>query len=329
MLGFIILFFKRIGLLLSGVPARTAWYFATWRGGGNIGLLKQFRKNGNKLIHIPTQSVLPIAWLHCFNCDVNLLARVCSHYMPKATNSGLELHANPNGRYVKSLVSTYQTLFVFDEVFGREIYGCWMPSDCIVVDVGMNVGMASLYFSSFPFVKRVYGFELMRNTYQLALENFQLNPGLKSKICAKPVGIGLHDNYYLNNGNAAGATDTSIDLLSPYLGKVEMVESKIEVQSAVDVLGKLLEQNKEYKMILKLDCEGLEYELLQMLADSGVLKQIMVIMVEWHQRGALPLLNVFSSAGFSCQYRPDEYFDGRLGMIYAFNSVFYNSKENS
>ena len=69
------------------------------------------------------------------------------------------------------------------EVFYKERYNWGGRNDRYVVfDIGMNVGIASLFFAQRNDVECVYGFEPFPVTYQRALENISLNVKLMKKI---------------------------------------------------------------------------------------------------------------------------------------------------
>ena len=62
------------------------------------------------------------------------------------------------------------------EVFENHVYKYGgILGDQIVIDVGMNVGIASLYFAQNESVKEVYSFEPFHQTFIRAMENINLN----------------------------------------------------------------------------------------------------------------------------------------------------------
>src|SRR5271166_5049437 len=70
------------------------------------------------------------------------------------------------------------------EIYFKNGYNFVCDGDACVIDVGMNVGLASLYFASKDFVKEVHSFEPSKATYDRALRNLALNPKLSSKVRA-------------------------------------------------------------------------------------------------------------------------------------------------
>lgn len=73
---------------------------------------------------------------------------------------------------------------IVTEIFVMNTYYFHIPADeIVVIDMGMNIGAASLYFAKMRNVVSVYGFEPFPDTYQQAVDNFALNTNfIKNKI---------------------------------------------------------------------------------------------------------------------------------------------------
>ena len=65
----------------------------------------------------------------------------------------------------------------------------YSAKNSIVIDIGMNVGIASLFFATLPHVEKVYAFEPFKAPYLRAMDNFKLNPALSAKIQAYNFGL--------------------------------------------------------------------------------------------------------------------------------------------
>jgi hypothetical protein len=72
------------------------------------------------------------------------------------------------------------SLFILDEIFAERLYDLRVNEDLVAVDVGMNVGVASLFFASLPNVKQ-FTDTAAAETLEQAKTNFSLNPNLRSK----------------------------------------------------------------------------------------------------------------------------------------------------
>src|SRR5690606_13837023 len=71
------------------------------------------------------------------------------------------------------------------------VYDIEIPESSIVIDVGFNVGFASLFFAAKKNVSKIYSFEPVRPTFEQGLNNLCLNTRLSTKI--EPFNFGLSD----------------------------------------------------------------------------------------------------------------------------------------
>jgi predicted RNA methylase len=141
---------------------------------------------------------------------------------------------------------------VLDEIFVRKIYGENYFVGKIVIDIGASIGDTALYFISYG-AKKVYGFEIDKERYELAVRNVKLN-NMDNRI------------FILNDE----ATSKSI--------------SELIVQENLDDL------------ILKIDCEGCEYDLIKNLSDN-IFNKIRFITMEFHS-SPKPLISKLKKVGY-------------------------------
>lgn len=197
---------------------------------------------------------------------------------------------------------------VVTEVFVNNVYHMnILQNHAVVIDVGMNVGIVSLYFAGKEWVDEVYGFEPFPDTFEQALENFALNDdSIRSKI--HPVNIALTDKE--EEMEIAVATENtgwrSIDTESS-----EGRKEKINCRTAAGEIGKIIEKNQDKKIILKVDTEGGEFTIFRSLKEADLLRHIEAVVLEYH-RNPKEIMDLLEAYHF-------KYFvtGQKIGMIYA------------
>lgn len=214
---------------------------------------------------------------------------------------------------VKFLVKNRSDIGVMNSIFANNSWDFHCEGNCIVIDVGMNIGLASLFFANMDYVEKVYGFEPFPMTYCDALENFKLNPSLVAKIQSFNYGLSnkdhsmtcLYDPEYTTNMRTDdevrqhGSNEFSVD---------------IQLKDSYEVLKGIL--NSEKITVLKLDCEGAEYDIVRRLDETGLLEKVDIILAETHDGKENILKGILKKNHFI-------YFDNymgdfeQLGFLYA------------
>lgn len=199
----------------------------------------------------------------------------------------------------------------------------------VVIDVGMNIGDTVLYFLNCLNVEKVYAFEPFIKTYLSAAEN--LNEYLNMDEGAGRLEIfqyGLSDRdekrYLTYNQNMSCGQSSLVNVgemvesIYEKWGLVDPLKSEkecIEVKKASKILGEIIGRHPENNIVLKLDCEGEEYGIIDDLQAGGILEKIDFIMMEWHYRGKEKLIDALVRSGFS--YWSNNESEG-MGMLYAY-----------
>lgn len=162
---------------------------------------------------------------------------------------------------------------ILDNSYGFEL----MDSDYIVIDIGMNVAIASLYFANKTGVKKVYGFEAFPDTYEQALANIALNPSeIKNKIVA--------ENFALSDENAKKKVAVAVEETgwrNIFSNDESKRQAEIVCRDAGEVVREIIDKHSE-KIILKIDTEGAEFSIFTSLDQKGCFDSIDVIMMEYH-----------------------------------------------
>ena len=140
------------------------------------------------------------------------------------------------------------TLGMIKEQFIEEQYKWLDVKGEDVIDIGANIGDSAIYFT-FKGAKHVYAFEPYPYSYNVANKNVNLNK-LQNKItlvnqgCGGKESIIKIDNEYKN----VGGTDL----------KLFRGGKKIKITTLNEVIKNF---NIKYPAILKIDCEGCEYDI--------------------------------------------------------------------
>ena len=184
----------------------------------------------------------------------------------------------------------------------------------------MNIGISSLFFALQKNVTQIYSFEPVVTTYSQAVYNLELNPSYSNKIKAFNFGLGgaTRVEKVLYNSQAKGNCGIRLES-SLVIAKDSASEIDISIQNVSEVLPDLFAQHPQQQKILKIDCEGAEYEILQKLNETHLLAEVDVLLIEWHDKGATILEDLLVAHNFSVISR---HLTSITGMIYAFkNSI--------
>lgn len=184
------------------------------------------------------------------------------------------------------------------DIFASEDYGFHAKGKYYVIDIGMNIGCASLYFAAKEEVTAVYAFEPSKAVYDKAVFNINMNRNeVREKVHTYNVALGgrsCTEKYLKHDGmlESAGIIKIQTDTL-------ETDEDVIEVQTvkASHMLDDIFKRHDE-KCLLKLDCEGAEYDILEDLISSEAIVKIDTIIMEWHIGKYHELGNLLERAGF-------------------------------
>ena len=166
------------------------------------------------------------------------------------------------------------------EIFLNSTYNVLSQEDCCVIEIGMNIGLASLMFAVKPFVKEIHSFEPFESTYARACANLSLNPAVAHKISANNFGLSDRDEskaVLVPDGINSGSL--GID------GWSSGTRHNIVVKDAATMLAPIIAQARRCRrpVIAKVDCEGSEYAIFRTLRERGLLGDISAFMVEWHR----------------------------------------------
>src|SRR5204863_9779982 len=91
----------------------------------------------------------------------------------------------------------------------------------------------------------------------------------------------------------------------------------VVLKDATGILASLFKNHPSEKIVVKIDCEGAEYEILEKLYLNGLLSRVDVLMIEWHLKGPQSICDLLIKSNFGIvSLLP---YNKVAGMIYAFN----------
>lgn len=188
--------------------------------------------------------------------------------------------------------------------------GIFIPKDATIIDIGGHIGSFSVYVASLAPEGKIYSYEPFLQSFSLASKNIEANGITNAKVFN--LAVAEHEGskfLYLNPKNNSGHSFTD--------------KSGQSVEIKTTTPKKIFEENKiESCDLLKLDCEGGEYDILLNSGDE-VFGKIKQISMEYH----LPQFfgagdsNLFEklvlrlqSAGFEVLIKKENY---QRGYLYA------------
>ena len=192
----------------------------------------------------------------------------------------------------------YQTIEL--DIFLQDYYSKLPVENKILIDVGGNVGDSSLLYSSLG-AKKVIMLEPQPKFFEFAIENINSND--YSNIQLINAGLSDASGYFkINYENS----DKTFEFQEDNIDGVEIPKITLE-----EIVSKLSDSN----LVLKLDCEGCEYDVLLSSSDN-ILKKFDHILLEFHN-GFENISNRLKKLGFkvtvlNLRYTPKKQYRGHL-----------------
>lgn len=237
----------------------------------------------------------------------------------------LEYHCNG----ITIEMSSVDEMNNVQEIFAKEAYNYNIGSsqeEEIVIDVGMNIAAAALYFANKSSVHRVFAYEPFHMTYRLAEKNIKLNKKLKSKITSVNCGLfnqNMQKKVEYNNQMTCGMSiidewnHKAIDNYESWelMNRENSYLDTITLRDISEVLLDVIKQYPNKKRIMKIDCEGSEFEIFDKLDEKKLFYALDVLIVEWHYRDKHILENILMKNNYYYIVTKES---ENIGMIYAF-----------
>lgn len=216
-------------------------------------------------------------------------------------------------------VETVAQLYHLREVFVDGVYNIEPRRASVVWDIGAHSAAAALYLATNEHIV-VWGEEPFSETVALARRNLERNRSVSTRVTLRERAIGSSSRhqrlwYDAQSSDRLGfhTRPSGDDSATP-----ERYWQDVTVVAAVDAFEQVISAHPNRDVVVKLDCEGAEYEILPALHESGRLKRVRAVMMEWHRTTAEQepdqLVSVLRRAGFLSWCRQ---FRGETGFIYA------------
>lgn len=271
-------------------------------------------------------------WLQDFNIDIDLnkhehilrgIRSIC--FLKHNTNFKLiltdkdEVMANVDD--CNLYINSKEEIQLLNEVFAEHMYDIELPYQSIVLDIGMNIADTALYFASKKNVDLVRGYEPFKPTFEKALRNLELNPGLTSKIEAYNYGLSNREDNLECRYSTEHKGSTGISCILWYGEITDITKERIKIKPAADEVRRAKNDFPDHGLVLKVDCEGSEFEIIESLNKEKLLDQIDVILLEWHEKSPQVIVDALLKSGFVIFKKNN--FNSHIGMLYAFRQQKY------
>lgn len=215
-------------------------------------------------------------------------------------------------------IKTTEELFILKEILVDDCYNFIASKPTIVFDVGMNIGIASIFFASKSKVEKIFSFEPVPATFKQGLENFELNSSIRHKILAHNFGLSIkdHDTFFTFNSKYKGSVGC-INAKSIVNDKKHNSSIAVKLKEIKNQFSEIIKESPTIDFVLKMDCEGGEYELIPALNEEGLLSKFRIIMLEYHKGEHEKIAAILLKNNFQILQKTSS---SELGMLYAFKS---------
>ena len=183
----------------------------------------------------------------------------------------------------KNIIFEYDTGDI-GTVFSRDEYNFLNVKNEIVVDIGANIGDSAIYFA-LNNAKKVIALEPYQYSYKKALKNIKKN-NIEDKITLLNSGYGKD-----------GTIKVDPDFENNTGSDLKQYNDGVNIK--VLSLKTLLSDYHIDEAVLKMDCEGCEYNLLK--EENDTLKKFKRVQIEYHY-GYEKLKEKLEDAGFTVTY---------------------------
>ena len=264
---------------------------------------------------LPYQKAFPI--LEGYEDALKLIARKGVRFFKDADENILIKIDNAEFK-----INDEEELFILTEVFLEGTYNLISPTNkkIALIDIGMNVGVTSLFYASQAKVEKVFSFEPFTPTFNMALENIQLNETFAHKLYPNNFGLAKEDAelevpFSMKQKGRMGLNGIPIN---SSVIKKHIKNHKIYLKGVNEQFQIIKESVNNNFVVCKMDCEGAEYELMDALYESGLIALPDIYLIEWHDKAPNSIVEKLVEHNY--QVVSTTFKVLHSGMIYAFRN---------
>jgi FkbM family methyltransferase len=174
----------------------------------------------------------------------------------------------------------------FLEFYKHEVYGSLKVDNCVVIDVGASFGDTAMYFVA-KGARKVIAVEPYKRIYRYLLTNIELN-SVSDKV------LPINRAVWSRRGSIKAFE--GLATLTAFPANKEVV---VEGMTLSELIGEAIKLGGP--VLMKMDCEGCEYEAIPEAIESKALYNVRELMVEVHEkkdRKCADLINLLQEGGF-------------------------------
>jgi FkbM family methyltransferase len=234
-------------------------------------------------------------------------------------NNALALHWGDS----TYLADGFEEIYTLWEIFFSGDYDFTPADSTVVVDVGANVGFTSIFLADINPELVAVAYEPVPESYSKACRNLEANPHLSWRVNFHNFALFSEDGKKTITSEVGNRVRSSfvIDHSNFALGKMEPIP--VEVRRASTIIREVRDKYPSRRIVIKMDCEGSEYDILRNLETDGALNLISGFIMEWHTLitdgdNAIFVRNFFERNGFDLCMRGRLQSKNKVGMAYAF-----------
>lgn len=182
------------------------------------------------------------------------------------------IHTIRVGKYSIGGIPYSNLLFQFTEIFIKQEYATGITDARSIIDAGANIGMATIYFAYYYPNAKIISIEPDTDTFAILKKNIEMNH-LSERVHLVNAALGENNNEHvkLYHNGQPGRTTMSI------------LPERAKLNEYTEVVMQTLSSHITSKVdILKMDIEGAEHGVIDEMEKSNKLKQVRVIVMEYH-----------------------------------------------